>query len=123
SRLHRPEVGAFRRLGFAALDAYPVIGLAAGIEAVLDAEQVRIALALRGHRHALDGIGRAIRKIDVEHHALGPSCLEQLAEQVPAMTHWRVPDWSAGLVVADGEAKRDRPHAEQHAFDGAGNGA
>src|SRR6478672_6485811 len=120
-RLHRPEIGASRLLGFAALDADPVIRLAARIEPVVDAQEIRRALALSGHRHTFDRARLAVRKIDVEHDAFGPSRLQQLAQQLAAVAHRRLPDWFAGLVVADGEAQRDRRHAEQGALDGAGN--
>src|SRR6516165_6007779 len=52
-RVYRPEVRAPWRLAFASLDAHPVIGFAAGIEAVVDAQEIRRTLALGGHRYAL----------------------------------------------------------------------
>src|ERR1039457_4205559 len=107
-RLHGPEVGAFRRPAFAALDADPVIRLAASIEPVLDAEIVGIALTLAGYHHALDRAWAAVGKIDVEHHALAPAGLEQLPQERRTMAHRRFPFRRAGLVLADGEAERDR---------------
>src|SRR5262249_27625849 len=122
-RVYRPEVRAPRRLAFTSLDAHPVIGLAAGIEAVVDAQEIRRTLALGGHRYALHRMRLTVGEVHVEHHAFRPTSLKQLAQQIGAVAHWRVPDGLARLVVADGEAQRNRRHAEQTAFDGASYGA
>ena len=56
-----------------------VIGFAARIEPVLDAEQAGIALPLLGRNHALHLVGLAVGKVDVEHDAFGPAGVKQLA--------------------------------------------
>ena len=124
---HGPEVGPLRRLRLAALNADPVIGLAACIETILDVELLRIALALRRGHHALHGIGLAVGIVDVQHHALRPSRLQELAHEFGAVLHRRLPSRLAALgarlgVIGD-EAHGDRGNAEQHALDGAGHRA
>src|SRR5262245_22595788 len=49
-----PKIGAVTRLGTTSFDADPIIGPPSRIEPILDAQEPRIAQALRGRRDAFD---------------------------------------------------------------------
>ena len=84
ARGERREIGAFgRRVHHrGALEADPEIRIAATVAALVDFQKAEIALALPRDADARDLVGRAGRKVDVDHGVLGNAGVDHLAQDV-----------------------------------------
>src|SRR5215471_20339458 len=125
-RADGPKIGALARLGATPLDAHPIIGPPPRIEPIVDAQEPRIAQALRRCCDAFDRPWRTIRKVDIYDHAFGPTHIEESLYQVTAMLHRRLPRRGLAPVLGGVDRSADHAHgdgrnAEQTPLDGTSN--
>ena len=75
----RPEVRAVRRLCRRRSKAIQKYGIAAAVVALVETQQLLVALALVGDGRARDLVRLAIGEVDVDQDALRDPVLQQLA--------------------------------------------
>src|SRR5215467_15489551 len=109
-RTDGPKIRALARLGATPLDAHPIIGPPPRIEPILDAQEPRIAQALRRCGDAFDRPRPAIRKVDIYDHAFGPTRIEEFPHEVAAMLHRRFPLRSLAPILVSVARPADNAH-------------
>lgn len=86
------------------LKANPVIGIATTVAALTDFQKPEIALALPGDAMPLTSLGRAGRKVDVDHGIPGNACSDHLAHDVG-------PEFQCGLPTSKGLSRVSRENS------------
>ena len=101
----------------------PVIGIAAAVDALVDIEPLLPPPSQRGDRDALDRLGPAIGKIDVDQHALAHALGEDFADNVRRKLTARFPKRRLARARFIRLRQRDRGNAEKCALHRTGDGA